>query len=660
MPSHLVSFFRGLLQIIPKIHNIAGYKLQIQKMTLKSTLLPVLVFLNAVAFATAPTIHPVVSPTAICQGDTVTVAILTSDTFATGTVFYVQLSDSSGSFNQPAAVDSVIGQGNDTISFVMGALGKNSSHYKIRVRASNGIIGLDSTALTVHKTPVVNFQLPHPSYCTYAYTVPLTGGTPAGGVYSGNFVVNSAFQAYVSDTGTFEVYYTYTDTIGCFAEDSTSIGIISCPAPSVSVQVNPSSICSGSNISVIIQTSDVIGSDNVFTIQLSDSSGSFTSPTVLATDSNSSSNTIVIPAPTEPAGNHYKIRVIASDPSTISVPYNVSFRTQLTPPVIRLDTSGRLSICTRDSIKLQVDSLHGILYQWTFNGNPIVVPKYTYEAKDSGLYEIMFTDTTVAGCSSGIDSVFIGVYAHIAKPVISPTGTIKLCGTGTVALSTPSINGVTYQWDNHGQNISGATQNSYSASSTGVYLVVASAPGMCATKSDSVHVNIHINPVVSFTLPFDSFCVHAASIALTGGSPSGSGGAYSGNFVVNNATFDQTESGVGNFEIYYTFVDSIGCSATDSANIHIYNCTTSGIHELSNENAFEMFPNPASNKVNISVNGGANCKMGLFDLLGQQIGSQVFNQQLTYSVENLPAGVYLVEISDISDSWKTVKRLVVQ
>jgi hypothetical protein len=183
-------------------------------MTLKSTLLPVLVFLSAVAFATAPTIRPVVSPTAICQGDTVTVAILTSDTFITGTIFYVQLSDSSGSFTQSTAVDSVIGQGNDTISFVMGAVSKNSSHYKIRVRASNGIIGLDSTALTIHKTPAVNFQLPHPSYCTYAYTVPLTGGSPAGGVYSGNYVVGSAFQAYVSDTGTFEVYYTFTDSIG--------------------------------------------------------------------------------------------------------------------------------------------------------------------------------------------------------------------------------------------------------------------------------------------------------------------------------------------------------------------------------------------------------------------------------------------------------------
>ena len=629
-------------------------------MTFKSTLLTALVFLTAVAFATGPTIHPIVSPTAICQGDSVTVAILTSDTFATGNVFYVQLSDSSGSFAHPVVLDTLIGQGNDTLGFWLGVVSKNSGHYKIRVISSNNTIGLDSTALTIHNTPVVNFQIPQPSYCTYAYTVPLAGGSPMGGVYSGTYVSGSAFQAFVSGTGTFEVYYTYTDSIGCFAEDSSAINIVTCPAPSVSVQVNPAAICAGSNIAIIIQTSDVIGSDNVFTVQLSDSTGSFATPTVLATDTSSSGNTITIAAPSEPAGNNYKVRVVASDPSTISVPYNVSFKATLAPPAVSFNANGPLNLCTRDTFKLTVDSLHGVSYQWSFNGNSISVAKYVYIARDSGLYVVNFKDTTVAGCSSGADSIFIGIYPYPAKPVISPTGTVKVCGSGTAALSTPSINGLTYKWTDHGRNIPGATQNSYTADSTGVYLVKAVSAHNCATKSDSVRVNIHASPVVSFTLPFDSFCVHSAPIALSGGRPDSAGvGIYSGNFVMGTSTFDPLASGAGSFKIYYTFTDTIGCSGIDSTNIKVYDCTTSGLNEVSANHAFEMFPNPTSGKVNISV-GMANCKMRVFNLLGQEMSSQVFSQQLIYSAEKLPAGVYLVEISDAANSWKTTQRLVVQ
>jgi hypothetical protein len=630
-------------------------------MTFKSTVLVALVFLGNLAFAAGPTIKPVVSPTAICQGDTVDIAILTSDTFVTGNVFYIQLSDSSGSFTTGPIIDSVTGQGNDTTWFVAPAVSKNSSHYKIRVVSSNGKIGLDSTALTIHKTPAVNFQLPEPFYCLYAYTVPLTGGTPAGGIYSGTYVSNSAFQAFASGTGTFEVYYAYTDSIGCSAEDSTDIVISSpCPSPSVSVQVNPAGICPGSTISITIQTSNVIASNNVFTIQLSDSNGSFVNDTVLATDSSSSGNTITIAAPAEPAGNHYQVRVIASAPSIISVPFGVAFKNRLPAPNVTLTPSGSVNLCTHDSIKLKVDSVHSVLYQWSFNGSPVTATKYQYTAKDSGLYVVMFTDTALAGCSSGSDSVFVGVYPYPAKPAISPTGRVDYCGSGTVTLSTPVIAGFTYQWLDHKHVISGATSNSYNADSSGEYLVEGINSHQCATKSDSVKVNIAANPIVQFTLPFDSFCVNSAPIALTTGTPAGSGGFYSGNYVINGASFNPAESGAGAFEVYYTFVDSIGCSGTDSTEINIHNCTTSGINELSNGRAFEMSPNPASDKVNITMNATGNYKMSLFNLLGQQTGSRLFNQQLTYAVSELPAGVYLVEISDESGSWKTIKRLVVQ
>jgi len=625
-------------------------------MTLKSTLLPILLFFSFAAFA-GRTIVPVVSPTALCQGDSFNLTITTPDTFAPGNVFYIELSDSSGSFAHPVIIDSVSSQYSDTLNIATPAVSKNSSHYRMRVVSSNDSIAIDSTYLTIHNTPQVTFQLPRPSYCTYAYTVPLTGGTPAGGVYSGTDVVDNAFQAYVSGTGTFAIQYLYTDSIGCSAQANASINIISCPAPSVAVQVSPAGICAGSDISITIQTSDVIGSDNVFTVQLSDSTGSFANPTVIATDTSSSGNTITIPAPVEPAGTHYQVRVVASDPATISVPYNVTFRARVAPPAVVLNATSMISLCGKDSFKLMVDSLHGIQYNWTFDGSAITAKGYSVYAKDSGWYKVAFMDTTIAGCSSGADSVFVGVYANPAKPVVTPHGIVNSCGSNPVGLSITAVNGVTYQWTDHGQNITGATHTTYFADSTGIYLVKATSNG-CTTNSDSVRVNILPNPSVSLSFVLDSFCINSAPIALSGGKPLG--GFYSGSYISGTGTFNPAASGSGAFEIVYTYSDSIGCSGSDSAKIHVYNCTTSGINELNNAHSFDMYPNPAAGKVNITVLDAGNCKMRLFNLLGQELVSQEFTQQLNYPLQGLAAGVYMVQISDLADTWKAVKRLVIQ
>ena len=628
-------------------------------MTFKSTFLPVLMCFCALLANAGSTITTVITPTNLCQGDSFTLAMATPDTFAPGNVFYIQLSDSSGSFAHPVVIDSFATQLSDTANFATPSVSKNSAHYKIRIVSTSDSISLFNTALTIHNTPNVNFQLPQPSYCTYAYNIPLSGGTPVGGVYSGTDVANGAFQSYLSGVGTFAVSYTYTDSIGCSAGANSSITIASCPSPSVAVQVSPAGICQGSSVNITIQTSDVLGSDNIFTVQLSDSTGSFANPTVIAIDTNPSGNTITTPAPVEPAGTHYKVRVLASDPAIISVPFNVTFRQQLAAPAITLNASGTKNLCKKDSFNLKIDSLYGISYQWMFNGNPIHVNGYRYTAKDSGIYTIFFTDTVIAGCSSGADSVFIGVYQYPAKPVVSPHGKVNSCGTNPVALSTPSVNGINYQWIDHGQNISNGTSNTYLCDSTGIYMVKAIYHG-CATHSDSVYVNILNNPHVTVTLPFDSFCVNSAPINLTGGSPAGAGGYFTGNFVSGIGAFNPAASGVGTFEIRYTFVDSIGCSGSDSTKVHVFNCTTSGISEVTTAHGFEMFPNPASSKVTIDVSSNGNCKMRLFNLLGQEMGNHVFNQQLNFSLEGFSAGVYMVEISDSNDSWKTVKRLVVQ
>ena len=627
-------------------------------MKLKSTLLAALVFLCGCVFATPGlTINPTVTASSFCAGDSMTIIIATTDTFPAGNIFTIKLRNGLTD-PSPVTIGHVTGQGNDTLKIA--APNVNGSNFYIAAISSSDSLGLTVSPISINARPIVHFRLPQSTFCTFASAFLLSGTSPAGGVFSGNYVQDSLFNITQSGAGTFKVFYTYSANAGCSATDSQTVTVNTCPSPSVSVQVSPATLCPGGVMNINIQTSDILAYDNVFSVQLSDSSGSFATPTILASDTNTTNNIIQIATPVVPAGTHYKVRVIASNPSTGSVPFNVTFRARLAAPNISLDTTGSLSLCARDSFKLKIDSLRGISYQWTRNGVALNVPKYSYTAKDSGIYIVTFTDTTTAGCSSGADTVVVGVYAYPAKPVISPAGTTAHCGPGTVNLSTPVNNAVTFQWANHGRNIAGATSNAYAADTTGVYLVRATNSHGCTTKSDSVHVNIHGNPTVTFSIAQDSFCLHSAILSLSGGSPAGNGGFYSGNYIINNSTFDQTASGVGSFEIYYTFIDTIGCRGTDSTKINIYDCTTLGIEELSAQHAFQMFPNPATDQVHISTLASGNCKMRLFNLLGQEVGAQLFNQQLTYSFDQLPAGVYMVEVSDIANSWKTVKRLTIQ
>jgi PKD repeat protein len=71
-----------------------------------------------------------------------------------------------------------------------------------------------STTVTVNPLPTVS-QTPFPNTCDTVNSVPLTGGSPAGGTYSGTAVSGNVFNPSVSGAGTFPITYTYTDGNNC-------------------------------------------------------------------------------------------------------------------------------------------------------------------------------------------------------------------------------------------------------------------------------------------------------------------------------------------------------------------------------------------------------------------------------------------------------------
>jgi hypothetical protein len=92
------------------------------------------------------------------------------------------------------------------------------------------------------------------------------------------------------------------------------------------------------------------------------------------------------------------------------------------------------------------------------------------------------------------------------------------------------------------------------------------------------------------------------------------------------------------YSMYY--IDDV-CVSTDS----IYNELWTGVENIGSASAFaNVFPNPFSNQLNISVSGNEQTTVSLYNTLGQQVLQQTFITATTISTEQLAGGIYFYEL----------------
>ncbi len=134
---------------------------------------------------------------------------------------------------------------------------------------------------------------------TFAHTLVVT----AVGTYAGN--------AGSSPSHTSSVDYFFNIAAPVSPEDAPCIHSITTGA------ITGSPFIAGSSLSVPFTISGTFNSENIFTAQLSDETGSFLSPVSIGTLTGTSAGTIPATVPGDAtSGTAYRIRVIASDPST--------------------------------------------------------------------------------------------------------------------------------------------------------------------------------------------------------------------------------------------------------------------------------------------------------------------------------------------------------
>jgi PKD repeat protein len=141
--------------------------------------------------------------------------------------------------------NSVICEGESTQVFATGAdeyfwdnsLGAGASHVinpvvtttYLVIGSINGCTDTNQTTVSVNPKPEVTFELGElDTLCFYKGVVSIATGTPSGGLYSGNGVLNESFDPQDAGIGMHDVTYSYVDSNNCAMEVVSQISVQQC------------------------------------------------------------------------------------------------------------------------------------------------------------------------------------------------------------------------------------------------------------------------------------------------------------------------------------------------------------------------------------------------------------------------------------------------
>ena len=443
----------------------------------------------------------------------------------------VQLSDSSGICESAAPFMLNMGtpsggtySGPGVSSGMFNPSAAGVGNHMIIYTVNSGLCTAADTAFyQVDPSPIVSLPA-FADVCETDAAFALSGGTPAGGVYTGPGVSMGFFDPALAGVGTHQIVYSTTGN--CPGADTSSITVVANPV----VTLAPlGQIC--------ISASPVMLSGG------SPSGGTYSGPGVTGN---------MFDPSVAGLGNHiitYQFINAAGcmgmDQSTITV---TNFTTVSFP-----DSSG---IC-ENSTSFVITS--GLPVGGVYSGNGVVAGNtFDPALAGVGIHQIIYSVTQ--GACSGSDTA---LYEVVAAPSVVWSGSTNVCiDQGSVALTGAMPMGGAYSGP-------GVTGNSFDPALAGVGthpVVYSFVDANGCGDSDTAFFNVTLPPVV-FISDISGICEGATPFMLTHGTPTG--GAYSGMAVVSGTNmFDPSLANVGSNMVIYTYTDGI-CTVTDTGNVEV-------------------------------------------------------------------------------------------
>ena len=232
------------------------------------------------------------------------------------------------------------------------------------------------------------------------------------------------------------------------------------------------------------------------------------------------------------------------------------------------------------------------------------------------------------GCTYSSDIITITEYPFDNSITSSDNA---ICDGVSVLLQVNSQNEII--WNN------GATTPDLIVIEPGTYYAFL-ANGPCEGYTPAIIITEGVTPNVAAFAVLDTLCNDGSSTLLFG---TPAGGTWVGDGITNNE-FSSTLSGIGNYELTYTYTNPQGCSASANETVTVISCTD--VTETETLDSYILFPNPFTNFFQIQHPGNLPFTIELFDAAGKLIYSSTAQENMRVSTDFIKAGIYTIRIID--------------
>jgi len=323
------------------------------------------------------------------------------------------------------------------------------------------------------------------------------------------------------------------------------------------------------------------------------------------------------------------------------------------PTVTPVTVSPSTTVCQGQTVVLTETAVAGQTYTWYHIGSTTSIGTgHVLTINYTGDFYV--TASTGFGCTNSTTPVHIAV-TPTPSVSITAAGPTTVCFGGSVLLNASAVTGATYQWYVGGTPITGATSQSYTATTSGSYDVVVTVPPGCTATSNAI-------PVIVSTV---SGATITAQVTLTANAAS----AYSWSTGASTQSI-QVPLAAGTYSV--TITDGSNCSYTTCMTVSAggtcagyivdpKNSTTSEVRESEiklspvsdNTVTTRIIPNPNQGEFTISLESGADQLLSLriYDALGQVVYNDLHYpahagaQQIRVNGLELPNGLYYLNIT---------------
>lgn len=284
------------------------------------------------------------------------------------------------------------------------------------------------------------------------------------------------------------------------------------PAPTISITSIPAGpFCPNTPIDIDFIVSENFGGANMFTAQMSDATGSFASPVEIGTFNGSVSGTInaIIP-PGTPVGANYLIRIISSDPGSISAAFEIPIEIA-DGPTASIDNSSGTTACPGSGTTLLYSGSEGNL-QWSSSTDGInfspVAGEINVVFNTPPINEVTFYQVTITNdCGTSTSEPWeVEITDEVEIPLLLTPNTTNLCNGPVTVSVTGTFVGL--EWSD------GQTGNSILVDTPGSISVIGQDPTGCPAASEEIDF-IETEPPPLTTIPISPVTLCGANATIT-------------------------------------------------------------------------------------------------------------------------------------------------